>query len=610
MVAGWKAIQRFLREDERRSVTVGLSAAIGLALLLTLIAVTTIRSQQRQARAAWQSEVETAGAVLAESVATLLSREDVDGVRRLLLRARQESGLARCRLLVGEGRILAAGEAAAVNTEALPESIEGLAPRGMVRRSDGEGVQHWSWPVMIPERGVAELRIEARPSIPVTSGATTALVLLSLSTAGLMGGLLLRVRRRLGALHMVRDALRAAAEGESDPSALRIDAQLGAEVAAWNALLAELGELRHRRTMEAALQSAGDRRSSPGRLNAACDAMSQGIILVDSERRVEYLNGAAATFLRIDRESAVGRPIDQCLEPAEIVEAVHALVEGRTRRRTVVEQPQGEDGGEGVLRFVVRPVRQADRAAAMVIVEDITQQRIAEQAQQAFVAQATHELRTPLTNIMLYVESAIEDGHQDTQALNNALNVINGEARRLNRIIADMLSVSEIEAGSHSLRNDDVRLEPLFENLKADYQAQADDKRIKLAFHLPSKLPVLHGDRDKLELTLHNLIGNALKYTPEGGEVRVDVRSEDGQLTVDVTDTGYGIAEADQARVFDKFYRAKDERISDITGSGLGLALAREVARMHGGDITLVSEYGKGSTFTLTMPIVEEVART
>jgi two-component system sensor histidine kinase VicK len=202
----------------------------------------------------------------------------------------------------------------------------------------------------------------------------------------------------------------------------------------------------------------------------------------------------------------------------------------------------------------------------------------------------------------------MEDGDNDAALRGKALNVINQEARRLERIVGEMLSVSEIEAGQLRIKTDDVRLDVLFDELKGDYSAQAEDKQIKLSFNLPPKLPVIRGDRDKIVMAMHNLIGNALKYTAKGGSVSVNVKADGKQLLFSVNDTGIGISEDEAERIFERFYRAKDPRVEKITGTGLGLTLAREVIRLHGGDVTVESELNKGSTFTLTLPIVSEAA--
>jgi signal transduction histidine kinase len=241
------------------------------------------------------------------------------------------------------------------------------------------------------------------------------------------------------------------------------------------------------------------------------------------------------------------------------------------------------------------------------VVEDVTQQRVAAAARDSFLAQATHELRSPLTNIRLYVEKALEDTETNPQDVARSLNVVNEESRRLERVVSEILSVSEIEAGSFHLEHDDVRIDTLLNQLHKDHQPQAQKKGIDLVFDLSPKLPVLHADRDKVAVALHNLLGNAVKYTPEGGTVTVRADTQEGWLQVDITDTGLGIRREDHERIFEKFYRAKDRRIASISGSGLGLAISREVIRLHGGDIVVSSEIDHGSIFTLTLPIPPEV---
>lgn len=170
-------------------------------------------------------------------------------------------------------------------------------------------------------------------------------------------------------------------------------------------------------------------------------------------------------------------------------------------------------------------------------------------------------------------------------------------------MVSDLLSVAEIEAGSLKIQRDDVRLDELLREIESDYQQQAKEKAIAFEFRLPPKFPVIQGDRDKLAAALQNVVGNALKYTPTNGSVTVAAEVSAGLLSVEVIDTGIGIAPQDQARVFEKFYRAQDKRVAQVTGSGLGLALAREVVRLHGGDITLESQLDHGSTFTVTLPV-------
>jgi len=466
------------------------------------------------------------------------------------------------------------------------------------------------YPIHVPGRGGVRLEMAAAVSYPFWVGWEAQTGIGAIGAAGLLALLLVyrNMRARLRGMGAVREALLATMIGEQGTDALTVSGELGNEAKAWNRILLEKEKLSKRMVAGRARETLGAGRENNGDLGAACDAMSQGLVLVDGQMRIKYANGAAAVFLRADRDSLIGRDVSELLLEEEVAKAVRSVACGAIRRRASVEIQRRGETGTVVLRVSVRPVRREDFAAAMILIEDVTQQRVAEEARNAFVAQATHELRTPLTNIRLYVETAIDDGEDDPTLRAKCLNVINQECRRLEQIVSSILSVSEIEAGSMKLQRDDVRVDALFEEIRADYEAQAKEKQIELAFSLPPKLPVIQGDREKFALAVHNLIANALKYTPAEGKVTVSVDAADGQLIVEVRDTGIGISPNDQEHIFEKFYRAEDGRVAKITGSGLGLALAREVVRLHGGDITLESELNKGSTFTLRVPAAAEAA--
>jgi signal transduction histidine kinase len=239
----------------------------------------------------------------------------------------------------------------------------------------------------------------------------------------------------------------------------------------------------------------------------------------------------------------------------------------------------------------------------MVLFEDVTQQRLADKSRDAFVAQATHELRTPLTNVRLYIDELLETEDPTPEVRARCIDVISRETRRLERMVSDMLSLAEIEAGTHALHIDDVRLDAMLDGLERDFRAYAEEKRIKLEFKLPPKLPVVAGDRDKIEMTLANLMGNALKYTPEEGAVTLTVRLAGTDVRFEIADTGIGVREDELELVFRNFYRSKDTRVANVKGTGLGLPIARQIARLHGGDITVSSVVDHGSTFTFILPL-------
>ncbi len=587
----------------------------GIALagiLLSVVAATAVwnaaalRTALENGRA---NQVRAVGGLLAGGAESMLSAGELTSLRRLVLDASRDYELKRCRIVLTDGRIAADADPLKITLQGLPAKwAKGSAkPPGDTLH---EGLITLTYPLAVPGRGGGRLEIAAEVWYPFWACWEAQTGIGAIGVAGLLALLLVyrNMRSRLRAIGAIREALLAAGGGEKTRDALAVSVELGAEAKAWNEILSEKEALQKRVVADRAKETLGAGREASGDLGAACDAMSQGLLLVDGQMRVKYANGAAAVFLRADRETMVGTEVSELILEEEVLSTVRAVACGAIRRRASLEIQRSGETGAVVLRISVRPVRREDFAAAMVLIEDVTQQRVAEEARNAFVAQATHELRTPLTNIRLYVETAIDDGEDDAALRANCLNVINQETRRLEHMVGDILSVAEIEAGSLKIKKDDVRLDALFAELEADYQAQAGEKQIELAFSLPPKLPVIQGDREKIALAIHNLLGNALKYTPSGGKVTLAATADDGRVVVDVKDTGIGIGEADRERIFEKFYRAKDRRVAKITGSGLGLALAREVIRLHGGDITVDSEVDHGSTFTLTLPTQAEAA--
>lgn len=604
--------RRWLMRGESLVASAGLAFAGILLSVMIGSAWWTARTQRQALEAAQKIERQAVGDLLARNVGLMLARGELNATRRMVAESLASYRLTQCRVVLSNGEVVAASDPSQITLHKLP------AKWIRTRLADDEpglvsthGRMATAHPVFVPDRGSATLEIAGPLSVDAE------LMWESYVGAGAIGAAAMaglwfvyrRVRSRLRALTAVREALMSMAGGEAAGPSLILSPDLGPEAIAWNDVVVDKERDRKQGVAERAREAFSRRGQGGGDLSSLCDAMSQGLILVDEHNRVNYANGAAAAFLQCKREELVGTEIGQRLQVPTVLDTIRQVATGTQRRRSVLDiERKSEEGPGGVLRFSVRPVRRDDSASAMVVIEDITQQKAAEAARHAFVAQATHELRTPLTNIRLYVETAIEDGENDPQTRAKCLNVINGETRRLERIVGEMLSVAEIEAGAMKLKSDDVRLETVFEELRSDYAAQAQEKKITLAFNLPPKLTVIAGDRDKIMLALHNLVGNALKYTPDGGKVDVTVNVDARQLSVEVRDTGIGMSQEDAEKVFERFYRAKDPRVAKITGTGLGLTIAREVVRLHGGDIAVESRLNQGSAFTLTVPVKAEAA--
>lgn len=403
----------------------------------------------------------------------------------------------------------------------------------------------------------------------------------------------------------LRDALRAGCSGVTMIDEIRVDPAESPEARGFNEILTQLFALRARTSDMPAphLDNPEElERRAAGSMLQPADLLWNGLLLFESSGVPLYSNTASWVLLGIAPPSD-NRTIAADTLPIQVRGEVAKMLSESGPQRSVLHIER-EIGGkiEATIRVTLKRTNTGGDAFVLGLVEDVTKQKTADAARNAFVEQAAHELRTPLTNVRLFVEEILDLDASDIAGRTKAINVIGQEVARLERIISDMLRISEIESGAMRLSLGEVRLAPLFADLESEFSLQAKEHDLALSFALPPKWPVVYADRDKVVLALHNLIGNALKYTPKGGEVSVAVETDDRTVSVSVRDTGIGIRPDEVDRVFERFYRAKDERVSGITGTGLGLPLAREVVRLHGGDITVRSVVNEGSTFTLTIP--------
>lgn len=566
------------------------------------------RFQKDVTQEASVQNTQSIGSLLAKTAEVLLTANELSMLRRTVVEAGLEHHLESCRVILPDGGVIADSDPGNINTLDLPDSWAGRVGAFSETRSANRVT--FKFPLEVPGRGKAFMEVKAR--LDRTPGAQLGPQTAQMAISCLALATMLLVQRharfRLKAIGAIHDALSSVTDDTNDVSSLELDPQLGTEAVAWNRLLGAKQGQQVRREIEHIKTSIHQAAGARTELARICDMLPQGLVLVGSDARIEYANGAAAVLLQADRNELIHSEVSRAIDNPQVIQAVGGAIENRAARAVALESECEGSRTSGVLRFTVRPICSEDSQSVMVLIEDVTQQRIAEASRNSFLAKAAHELRTPLTNIRLYVENAVDHCESDPKVVGHCLNVINDESRRLERTVSEVLSISEMEAGSFSLQRDDVRLDDLVAQLRADYEPPAQRKNLSLQFDLPPKLPVISADRDKISLALHNLLGNAVKYTPENGHVTVSATVENGKVIFDFTDTGIGISQDDLPRVFETFYRATDARVANITGSGLGLAITREIVLLHGGMISVESKLDKGSTFTLTLPVAEKDA--
>lgn len=388
---------------------------------------------------------------------------------------------------------------------------------------------------------------------------------------------------------------------------LRLEPAAGAGplAAGWNRIVASMrgdgrgSNLEHRLAEAlAGMQSQKSERFLNG--------LPDGVAATDADGRITFANRALKSLVGTPDADLAGKFLDELLP-------LHGQRQADAVRRAlrqhgqpwVVELQRSADMTDGMLRVARTPLAGDghEPKASLWTIRDITQQKLAEEARNQFVCSATHELRTPLANIKAYAETlmlgdAIDDEHQK-----EFFNIINSEATRLARFVDELLDVSRMEAGSLSLDRQATDMERLLTETVEKVRPQMTQKQIAFDVSIPPKLPELRIDKDKVAAALVNLLGNAAKYTPDGGRVKLTVECDARELHVHVEDTGIGIAPEELSKLGTKFFRSSDARVRDITGSGLGLSFVQEAARLHGGRLSVTSELNRGSRFSLTLPL-------
>jgi two-component system sensor histidine kinase VicK len=335
------------------------------------------------------------------------------------------------------------------------------------------------------------------------------------------------------------------------------------------------------------------------------DSLSIGIIVTDMQENILLVNESVLNILRMKREKVLDRLLSEILPQENI--AAFLRSQDRLTHTNVSSQADiilHDHAPDQIYRFSV--ILYSDEEdmpiGKMITVENVTKEKMTENAQQAFIAHAAHELLTPLTNIKSYSEMLMDEEVEDVEVKKEFYNTINAQADRLTDLIKNLISVSKIEMGCLTIKKELVRSDGLFEECVGAIEAAAQKKEISVARETPHTFPVLVGDKELLKVAVINVLGNAVKYTPKGGSITCSVSEENEQVNFDIIDSGYGIAEDDIPHIFERFFRASDPKITGEMGTGLGLAITSEIIRLHEGDIDVRSDLGKGTRFTIRLP--------
>lgn len=562
---------------------------------------------------------------LAPAIELDLLRNDGQSIQELLDKAASDGQLAACALVENDGRFLAHTNRILVGTP----SVERAGKR--LQRGSVQGVQYtddfsrmiseYRVPLSVSGRKNLSLRLSViEPDFwVIASQVLDAAPIALLIPIFVIGGGCYLLRRLTMPLAEIENQLQAIAKTPfGQPVSCTPVIATGRAAAGWNRLSEEfLSDDRATqqdsaggggRPLEQKIAEALSARQQHKSLEIL-QALGEGIAVTDASGRIEFANAAVAAL--IGGEGLAEASGSSGLENVQLTLAelllsrssgAECFEETSSHMPVVGELESGSDDGKlRVLRVERQPLDDSAGRAVWSL-RDVTQQKLAEKSRDQFIDAATHELRTPLANIKAYAETLAECVLDDPEQQKEFYNTINSEATRLARFVDDLLDVSSMEVGSLMIRRQNVEVERLCREALDKVRPLMDKKDIQLEQVLPPKLGESQLDKDKISVLLVNLLGNAAKYTPEGGRVRFKAEATEDSFTMRVEDTGFGISEEELPKIFDKFFRSDNEAVRDVEGTGLGLSMAREIARLHGGDIAVESKLGEGSAFTLTLP--------
>ena len=335
---------------------------------------------------------------------------------------------------------------------------------------------------------------------------------------------------------------------------------------------------------------------------AILGSMVEGVAVVNGAERLVFANPGFAAILGLDVPPVAGSSLLEVVRQTELIEAVRRVLAGEPRVEAEI--------ATGTLRqhffaATVASVRAGETSGAVIVLHDITELRKLERVRRDFVANVSHEFRTPLTAIQGFAETLIGGALDDPQNRVRFLGIILEHSRRLARLTEDLLKLSQMDAERLELEIRPISVSQLIESCYETSQRRSVEKDLDLSLNVPSQLPDVAADHRRIQEVLQNLLDNAIQYTLPGGKIVLSAELRNDEVIFTVADTGIGIPQADQPRIFERFYRVDVARSREAGGTGLGLSIAKHLVEAHGGRLWVDSEVGVGSKFNFSIPVFD-----
>ena len=339
------------------------------------------------------------------------------------------------------------------------------------------------------------------------------------------------------------------------------------------------------------------------RLSTVFTCMVEGVIDVDMDQKILHINEAAARLLLVNENSCIGKPIWQEIRNQEITEALDQAITTQSVIKTQMRLNRESDQLVVDIYAASLSNDEGEPIGAVLVLNDITELENLERVRTDFVANASHELKTPITAIRGLTETLLGDDEIEKETVTGFIERVHAQSLRLSQLVGDLMTISRLESSQAGEEFTRINFADLARQAVRAGQVTAEEKGQDLDVELPDTEVMVWGDRQNLSQLLDNLIDNAIKYTPNDGSITVKVSKDDENAILQVTDTGIGISPQFQQRVFERFYRVDKARSQSLGGTGLGLSIVKNIAEKHGGSISVKSQLGSGSSFTIKLPL-------
>ena len=331
-------------------------------------------------------------------------------------------------------------------------------------------------------------------------------------------------------------------------------------------------------------------------------AMHDALLVVDSKRHVILANKAFRNLFALP-EISEGTPLLEIVRDATL----DRVIDDAFDRGALVRSDLVLDGSQVELDAVATRNDAGEITGALVLFHDITELKKIDQVRRDFVANVSHELRTPLSILRGYIETLLDSPKMPREEFSRILGIMERHSKRLDLLAEDLLTLAQLESANPNLQLGDFDLSSLFKELIRDWEKKLANKHLNMIADVAPGLPSICADRARLQEALYNLLDNAVKYSCEHGEIRLQARQRDKEIVLSVSDKGIGIGKEDLPRIFERFYRVDKARTAEnIRGTGLGLAIVKHIAQLHGGHVEAESELERGTTIRMVLPIVTQ----